>query len=146
MIPKESEQPPSDDSLSSRELRSTLPSPQPRQPTSPHPGPDPSSAPPACLCLSVSQSVKTLRRCPPIRRRWTVHLHTSRSVYVYLRCSLSTLPAFLSVFHRVLWHWIAKSKNTEGHSSDSPVCILKHKDSGRKIMMALFMSLSERQR
>lgn len=137
LIPEQREQPPSDDSLSSREPRSTLASPQPWQPTSPHPGPDPSSA------------------CSPLSFSFLSFLPVLAGLYVFMLNALfrftfaagfPSLPVVLSVFHSVLWHWIAKSESTEGHSLDSAVCILKHRDSGRKIMMALFMSLSERRR
>lgn len=139
LIPEQREQPPSDDSLSSREPRSTLASPQPRQPTSPHPGPDPSSAPPARLCLSLSS-----RSFPSSLDSTSSYLTLCLGLPPLL--GFPSLPVGLSVFHSVLWHWIAKSESTEGHSLDSAVCILKLRDSGRKIMMALFMSLSERRR
>lgn len=97
--------------------------PQPRQPTSPHPGPDPTSAPPACLAFVLAGLYTFLLR-------FTAHFPLCPSFSLFFTLSSGTGLQ-------------SQKKNTEGHSFDSPVCILKHKDLGRKIMTALFMSLRE---
>lgn len=131
-----------------RELHSTPPSLQPRQPTSPHPGLDPSSPRPACLYVSLSiclyrcffciflLCLVALSRCLIV---YLSLLHLPACFSTSLCCGSSyslslfrsaftacqpvlfaSLPAFLSLFFSLSLGNRLQSQNSEGHRASTP--------------------------
>lgn len=132
--------------LQHRELRSTPPSLQPRQPTSPHPGLDPSSPQPAwhyvspCVFLvlllflylsPLPGFLDETSRCLLVytpsaclffyQSSYSLSLLRSASA-ACLICQYTCLS--VTVLQPVPWHSIAKSKHRRTQTVDSPVCIL----------------------